>query len=142
MFIFNFEFHKNCFKKRKGEFLTLDVLMPLNQFNLLPPFYLFPSKAHNSTCFQMNSQFAQMTVLPLTSITAAAFAWLGQQMDICGHKSIEKSPSICENNCIFQCTIESNMKDGRYFLNTIQNQKFSTEGFIRYTIKSPVWEQV
>lgn len=55
MFIFNFEFLKNCFKGRKGDFLTLDVLMPFNQFNLLPPFYLFPSKAQNSTCFKTNS---------------------------------------------------------------------------------------
>lgn len=142
MFIFNFEFHKNSFKKRKGEFLTLDVLMPLNQFNLLSPFYLFPSKAQNSTSkFKTNSQSAQTSVLSLTSITAAAFAWLRQQMNICGHKSTENSPSFCESNCTFYCTIESNMKDGRYFLNTIQNQKVSTEGFIRYTIKSPVWDQ-
>lgn len=51
----DFEFLKNRFKERKGDFLTLDVLIPLNQFNHLPLFYLFPSKAQNSTCFKTNS---------------------------------------------------------------------------------------
>jgi len=81
-----------------------------------------------------------MTVLFLAPVTAVAFAWLQQHMNISGYKSMEKSPSLYANNCVFYCTIESNSGDDWYFLYTIQNQKVSTKGFVRYSIKSTEWE--